>query len=260
MLRHAWPRVAGRGARHLRSDDRHALQRLVHRRSRDRLAGARAADVRRAARARSVSGRRLRRRRRRSSSPSGHSSLGPAAGRRRSARATGRPAMTRRITCAASPSLVLVAAVAPWLAPYDPELQHGDFLHAPPMRRTSLHDGSAARAVRLSDRARRSAGAALRRGSHAHAAAAVVRRRPSDAGLSPRRRQLRPRSAVATAARRARLDRPRARRPCSARSSLGASIGGVAGYRGGWIDEVAMRTADFVMVLPVIYVVLCCAR
>ena len=37
---------------------------------------------------------------------------------------------------------------------------------------------------------------------------------------------------------------------------LGAVIGAAAGYRGGWIDEAAMRAADFVMVLPVIYVVL----
>lgn len=37
---------------------------------------------------------------------------------------------------------------------------------------------------------------------------------------------------------------------------LGTLIGGLAGYRGGWIDEAAMRLADFVMVLPIIYVVL----
>jgi peptide/nickel transport system permease protein len=37
---------------------------------------------------------------------------------------------------------------------------------------------------------------------------------------------------------------------------VGVVIGSIAGYRGGWLDEVAMRTADFVVILPVIYVVL----
>lgn len=37
---------------------------------------------------------------------------------------------------------------------------------------------------------------------------------------------------------------------------LGASIGAVAGYAGGRVDEGLMRVADFVLVLPAIYVVL----
>ena len=37
---------------------------------------------------------------------------------------------------------------------------------------------------------------------------------------------------------------------------LGASLGGVAGFAGGALDDVLMRSADFVMVLPALYVVL----
>jgi peptide/nickel transport system permease protein len=36
----------------------------------------------------------------------------------------------------------------------------------------------------------------------------------------------------------------------------GAAIGGLAGYAGGWVDEVLSRLADFVLVLPAIYVAL----
>jgi peptide/nickel transport system permease protein len=37
---------------------------------------------------------------------------------------------------------------------------------------------------------------------------------------------------------------------------LGALIGGIAGFAGGWVDGLLMRLTDFVLVLPVIYVVL----
>ena len=39
-------------------------------------------------------------------------------------------------------------------------------------------------------------------------------------------------------------------------AALGALLGGWAASRGGWIDEAVMRVSDFVLVLPVLYVVL----
>src|SRR5262249_18710182 len=37
---------------------------------------------------------------------------------------------------------------------------------------------------------------------------------------------------------------------------IGALAGAWSDYRGGWLDELLMRTADFVLVLPIIHVVL----
>lgn len=37
---------------------------------------------------------------------------------------------------------------------------------------------------------------------------------------------------------------------------LGAALGALAGFAGGWWDDVLMRAADFVLVLPVVYVVI----
>ena len=50
-------------------------------------------------------------------------------------------AMTRRVTVLLA-ALAVVAAVGPWIAPYDPETQHRDFLYAPPMRPRLIHAGT----------------------------------------------------------------------------------------------------------------------
>src|SRR6476620_3845099 len=39
-------------------------------------------------------------------------------------------------------------------------------------------------------------------------------------------------------------------------AAMGGLVGGWAASRGGWIDEAVMRVSDFVLVLPVLYVVL----
>ena len=38
--------------------------------------------------------------------------------------------------------------------------------------------------------------------------------------------------------------------------AIGTLLGGVAGYAGGWVDEALMRFAEFVLILPTIYVLL----
>ncbi|MGH9175066.1 MAG: hypothetical protein ACRD1H_11955, partial [Vicinamibacterales bacterium] len=48
--------------------------------------------------------------------------------------------MTRKVSSLVL-GLLALAIVAPWLAPYDPELQHDDFLHAPPMAPHVMTEG-----------------------------------------------------------------------------------------------------------------------
>jgi peptide/nickel transport system permease protein len=162
--------------------------------------------------------------------------------------------MTRRIAWLLA-ALMVVAAVSPWLAPYDPETQHRGFLYAPPMRPRVIDDGalrtpfvySIAMADRLSQRY------------------AEDRSRPrplpwfggGDAepvfllGADSYGRDL-----LSRLLHGARLSLSLALVSALGALVIGAAIGGLAGYRGGWVDEVAMRAVDFVIVLPVIYVAL----
>ncbi len=151
--------------------------------------------------------------------------------------------------------LFVVAIVAPWLAPYDPELQHGDFLHAPPMTLHVMHDGSLRAPfvypLALADRlAQRYVEDRTRTRSlpwfYRDPSRPVFLLGADSFGRDQLSRLLHG----------ARVSIGLALTAVICALLLGASIGAAAGYRGGWIDEAAMRTADFVMVLPVIYVVL----
>jgi peptide/nickel transport system permease protein len=162
--------------------------------------------------------------------------------------------MTRRIAWLLT-ALMAIALVAPWLAPYNPETQYRAFLFAPPMRPRVVDDG-ALRApfvysIEMTDRL-----------SQRYA---EDRRRPrplpwftsGDAdpvfllGADSYGRDL-----LSRLLHGARLSLSLALVSVLGALVIGVVVGGLAGYRGGWIDEVAMRAVDFVIVLPVIYVAL----
>lgn len=161
--------------------------------------------------------------------------------------------MTRRTALIAA--LALMAIAGPWLAPYDPEQPHPRFPNAPPMRPRLLHDGGLrwpfvypiALTDRLrqryeEDRTRRQSLPWLddRAADPAFLLGADVNGRDI---LSRLLHGARPSIGLGLVG-------------VAGALLIGVLLGGVAGYRGGWLDEAVMRSADFIMVLPVIYVVL----
>ena len=163
--------------------------------------------------------------------------------------------MTRRASMLLA-LLALVALVGPWCAPYDPVLTHRAFLFAPPMLPRVIGDAGlqapfvypVVLADRLSqtyevDRARTlplpwfaptdAASPSFLLGADSFGRDVLSRilhgaRRSIGLGLA----------ATIGAV------------------FLGICVGGAAAYRGGLLDDALMRVADFVLVLPVIYVVL----
>jgi peptide/nickel transport system permease protein len=162
--------------------------------------------------------------------------------------------MTRRASILLA-ALALVALTAPWFAPYHPAAAHRDFLFAPPMPPHVFGPhGLQAPFVyplylddRLSqtyeeDRARRQALPWFRTTADHPVfllGADSFGRDVLSRILHGARRSI----SLALAATLGAL-------------LLGAIAGGIAGYRGGVADDLFMRVADFVLVLPVIYIVL----
>lgn len=151
--------------------------------------------------------------------------------------------------------LILAAIVSPWLAPYDPDLHHPDYLHAPPMPpRLFAADGPRAPFVypltladRLAqryveDRARMMPLPWL--GTVPDSPVFLI-------GADSFGRDLLSRLLYG-----ARISIGVALLSVLGALVLGAGIGAAAGYRGGWVDDLAMRAADFVLVLPAVYVLL----
>ena len=162
--------------------------------------------------------------------------------------------MTRRVVVLLI-VLAGIAAIGPWMAPYDPETQHRDFLYAPPMLPRVLHDGALRTpfvyAISLQDRLEQRY--------------AVDRTRAlslpwfgdqNDGPVFLLGADSYGRDLLTRLLHGARFSLSLALLSVAGALLIGTVIGALAGYHGGWVDDVAMRAVDFVIVLPVIYVAL----
>jgi peptide/nickel transport system permease protein len=148
-------------------------------------------------------------------------------------------------------ALTAFAMLAPWLAPYGSGEAFRDFLHAPPMRPRLTGWSPVVHPLVLADRLEQRFEPDLTRTvklpwlEHDHTAPVFL------LGADSFGRDVLSRL----------LHGARTSIGLSLFATLGAVIigalaGAWAGYRGGWIDDAIMRVADFVLVLPAIYVVL----
>jgi peptide/nickel transport system permease protein len=149
--------------------------------------------------------------------------------------------------------LVLVAVAAPWLAPYDVRRVFSDYPYAPPMR-PHLVDAAGrghwppfAYPIHVVDRIERRYTEDRTRMVTVSAAADPWFLLGSD-GTG--------RDVLSRVLAGARLSLGVALLSTLFALVIGAALGASAGYAGGWVDAVLMRAADFVIVLPGIYVVL----
>jgi peptide/nickel transport system permease protein len=146
-----------------------------------------------------------------------------------------------------------LAIAGPWLAPYAPEVQHRRYLYAPPMPLRIVHEGA----------------------WHAPFVYPVTRVDLLSGRFAEDRTQRQPlpwfsterpafligadsygRDLLSRLLHGARVSLALALTSVLGAVLVGALLGGVAGFRGGWLDEVVMRLADLIAVLPVIYIVL----
>ena len=146
-----------------------------------------------------------------------------------------------------------VAVVAPWLAPYDSSLAFRDYLHAPPMRpRLDGFGAPVAHPLVLVDRLEQrfeldpARVVPLPWFAHATDQSPVFLLGSDSFG----------RDVLSRLFYGARTSIGLALVATLGAVLIGALAGAWAGYRGGWVDESVMRVADFILVLPVIYVVL----
>ena len=147
-------------------------------------------------------------------------------------------------------ALIAAGTLAPALAPYDPGRSFRDFLHAPPMRPHLDGLTPVAHPLLLADRMAQRFEADRSRTVplpwFGESDSPVFLLGADDFGRDVLSRLLYgARTSISLAV-----------LATFGAVLVGAAAGAWAGYRGGWVDEAIMRTADFVLVLPVIYVVL----
>jgi peptide/nickel transport system permease protein len=152
-------------------------------------------------------------------------------------------------------ALVTAAIAGPWLAPYAPDVQHRGYLFAPPMTPRIIFEGSLhapfVHPIVLVDRLTRQYEPDAARTKPLPWFDRSVDEPSFLLGADSFGRDLLSRVLSGS-----RVSIGLALVSMFLALLIGTAIGGVAGYRGGWIDEIAMRTADLVIVLPIIYVVL----
>lgn len=152
--------------------------------------------------------------------------------------------------------LTMIALIAPWAAPYDPEHAHREFLFAPPMPPRIVHDGGLRAPfvfpIALADRL-------SQRYEEDRARTQSLPWFDADAAVAPAfllGADSFGRDVLSRLLYGARTSIGLALTATFVTLLIGGVVGGAAGYRGGWADDALMRVADFVLVLPTIYVVL----
>jgi peptide/nickel transport system permease protein len=170
-----------------------------------------------------------------------------------------RPPAARRAGAVLCAALLAAAIAAPWLAPHDPSRQFRDMAHAPPTPPRIVDDGRLRAPfvypLRLVDRLERRYEEDRTRRVPIGQAIGIGADRQDDVWL-PLGADALGRDVLSRLLHGARASLGVAAAATLVALALGALVGGLAGFAGGWVDDLLMRLTDFVLVLPAIYVVL----